>query len=246
MQKQQEPTVLTATVRGADENDVPAFHIECRLSDGQKGAFIVVDGDFPELAANVAASLGVSRREREARLLERASEGLGADLQAELKALANAYRSGEWNPWVTPAVAAPKPVVKQPPAPPRPEADGIEVARPGMLIGLGTGQQVSQLLKIRAVHAGGFMFDVINGGWGGEWRAADNMLRCGNVWRPGEIVFVQTSSETLRGSYAMVMAHMEKRLAEGYCKPRLVLPPPASEPVEDNPDAARFDDAIPY
>jgi len=46
-----EPTVKRCTMRDAiDENDADEIHLECRMSDGQKGAFVVVDGDFPELA----------------------------------------------------------------------------------------------------------------------------------------------------------------------------------------------------
>jgi len=59
MAKENEPRVLAATVRSAEPvaGEPPEYHIECRMSDGQKGAFIVVDGDFPELATTVAACL---------------------------------------------------------------------------------------------------------------------------------------------------------------------------------------------
>lgn len=42
-----------ATIRECEDG----FHIECRMSDGQKGAFIIVDLDYPELANTVVDSL---------------------------------------------------------------------------------------------------------------------------------------------------------------------------------------------
>lgn len=48
-----EPKVVYATVRDGCEE----WHIECRMSDGQKGAFIQVDKEFPELANFVCALL---------------------------------------------------------------------------------------------------------------------------------------------------------------------------------------------
>lgn len=57
-----EPTVEYATVRDAiSDNNMDELHIECRMSDGQKGAFIVVDSDFPELAQRIAAWLNTSK-----------------------------------------------------------------------------------------------------------------------------------------------------------------------------------------
>lgn len=48
-----EPMVRFATVRdGGDE-----WHVECRMSDGQKGAFVTVDSQFPGLAHQIAAAL---------------------------------------------------------------------------------------------------------------------------------------------------------------------------------------------
>lgn len=52
-----EPKVIYAALRNADDE----IHIECRMSDGQKGAFVVVYGDFPELAAEIAAFLNSQR-----------------------------------------------------------------------------------------------------------------------------------------------------------------------------------------
>jgi hypothetical protein len=57
-----EPTVIYATVRDAVED----LHIECRMSDGQKGAFITVDVEFPELAHRVAAMLSPTPEQRTA------------------------------------------------------------------------------------------------------------------------------------------------------------------------------------
>lgn len=45
-----EPTVIYATVRETEDE----FHIECRMSDGQKGAFVRVDIEFEELAFKIA------------------------------------------------------------------------------------------------------------------------------------------------------------------------------------------------
>lgn len=48
-----EPTLKFCAVRdGGDE-----WHIECRMSDGQKGAFVVVDKEFEALAEQVATLL---------------------------------------------------------------------------------------------------------------------------------------------------------------------------------------------
>ena len=50
----QEPTVKFATIRPAvDAHGLDELDIECRMSDGQKGGFIVVDADFPELAQQI-------------------------------------------------------------------------------------------------------------------------------------------------------------------------------------------------
>lgn len=49
----EEPSLIHATVRDAGDE----FHIECRMSDGQKGAFITVDGEFPQLAGIVLDAL---------------------------------------------------------------------------------------------------------------------------------------------------------------------------------------------
>ena len=46
----QEPQVESATVRDAGGE----LHIECRMSDGQKGAFVRVDAEFPGLADRIA------------------------------------------------------------------------------------------------------------------------------------------------------------------------------------------------
>lgn len=45
--------VKHATVRDADDE----LNIECRMSDGQKGAFVTVDAQFPELANRIAEFL---------------------------------------------------------------------------------------------------------------------------------------------------------------------------------------------
>lgn len=49
-----EPTIIDATVReGIDDLGDSEWHIECRFSDGQKFAPIIVDGEFPELADRI-------------------------------------------------------------------------------------------------------------------------------------------------------------------------------------------------
>lgn len=49
-----EPYVKYATVReGLDEDGIIENHIECRLSDGQKFAAIIVDGSFDNLAFDI-------------------------------------------------------------------------------------------------------------------------------------------------------------------------------------------------
>lgn len=49
-----EPTVNFCTMRDATDNcDLEEIHLECRMSDGQKGASIIVDADFPELAKKI-------------------------------------------------------------------------------------------------------------------------------------------------------------------------------------------------
>lgn len=50
--------VLSSTVRHAiDSYDLEEWHIECRLADGQKGAFITVDIEYPELADLISTML---------------------------------------------------------------------------------------------------------------------------------------------------------------------------------------------
>lgn len=53
-----EPTVTYCTQRIAeDENGIEEIHLECRFSDGQKFAAIIVDSDFPGLADKLEAFL---------------------------------------------------------------------------------------------------------------------------------------------------------------------------------------------
>ena len=49
----QEPKVEYATVRDGDDE----LHLECRMSDGQKGAFITVSSEFPKLAFKICMLL---------------------------------------------------------------------------------------------------------------------------------------------------------------------------------------------
>ncbi len=50
-----EATVNYCTLRDAiDSNDLEEIHIECRMSDGCKGAIVIVDADYPELAKKIA------------------------------------------------------------------------------------------------------------------------------------------------------------------------------------------------
>ena len=52
-----EPRVMFCTVRdGCDE-----WHIECRMSDGQKGAFVKVDYPFEQLAQRIADFLNANQ-----------------------------------------------------------------------------------------------------------------------------------------------------------------------------------------
>lgn len=56
--KHEPPKVLVATVRdGVDE-----WHLECRMSDGQKGAFVTVDYDHEELAHLIANFLSARKK----------------------------------------------------------------------------------------------------------------------------------------------------------------------------------------
>ena len=66
-----EPTLKYATIRDA----VDELHIECRMSDGQKGAFITVDAAFPELAERVLAALTACNGISTARLQEYIQHG---------------------------------------------------------------------------------------------------------------------------------------------------------------------------
>lgn len=50
MPKPSEPTILHAGVRDGGEE----WHIECRMSDGQKYAVILVDKPFEQLAHQIA------------------------------------------------------------------------------------------------------------------------------------------------------------------------------------------------
>lgn len=53
-----EPEIDYCTVRCAtDEKGIDSFHIECRFKDGQKFAPIEVDGEFPDLADDIAKFL---------------------------------------------------------------------------------------------------------------------------------------------------------------------------------------------
>lgn len=54
-----EPTVLFATLREAEDQ----IHLECRMSDGQKGVFVIVDSAFPGLAADIALFLNSQWRQ---------------------------------------------------------------------------------------------------------------------------------------------------------------------------------------
>ena len=48
-----ENRVAYATQRCAEDE----IHIECRMRDGQKGAFIIIDARFPELADEIVVYL---------------------------------------------------------------------------------------------------------------------------------------------------------------------------------------------
>ena len=49
-----ESIAILATVRDGDTE----WHVECRMPDGQKGAFVTVDYEFPDLAHRIAGALG--------------------------------------------------------------------------------------------------------------------------------------------------------------------------------------------
>lgn len=236
---QQEPTVLAATVRTAEEAGITEYHLECRMSDGQKGPFVVVDGEFPQLAHNVAASINEqSLLKRDLQLIELIGRQFGRDVQVELQGLAEAYQSGRWNPW-QPLDAPAKPVADA--VAEQPALDAAVILRPGMHLGFGSGGLVGQLVKVKEVASDGFRFTVVNGGWGGVWRSSDKQLFNGEDWRPAEIVYIQGASEKLSGSYHRVMAYMEQKLAEGYALPQLVLPDDGRQ-VTAKPDAATLGD----
>ena len=63
-----EPILNYATVREADDtkNGFRELHIECRMSDGQKGAFATVDYEFPKMARLFAAAPGLLEALKEA------------------------------------------------------------------------------------------------------------------------------------------------------------------------------------
>jgi hypothetical protein len=49
-----EPKVVLCTQRLAEDKDgIVEIHLECRFSDGQKFAAVVIDSDFPELADSI-------------------------------------------------------------------------------------------------------------------------------------------------------------------------------------------------
>lgn len=48
-----EPSLTYVTLRDAGEE----LHLECRMSDGQKGAFVRVDSEFPQLAERILQAL---------------------------------------------------------------------------------------------------------------------------------------------------------------------------------------------
>lgn len=53
-----EPNVRFCTQRIAeDEHGIEEIHLECRFTDGQKFAAVIVDANFPELANKIEAFL---------------------------------------------------------------------------------------------------------------------------------------------------------------------------------------------
>lgn len=51
--------IVSATVRVSDDE---YLHIECRFSDGQKYAAVMVDADHPELAHDICEYLNMRER----------------------------------------------------------------------------------------------------------------------------------------------------------------------------------------
>jgi hypothetical protein len=61
MNTDKEPTVTFCTQRIAvDKNGIDEIHLECRFSDGQKFAAVIVDSDFPELANRIETFLNMN------------------------------------------------------------------------------------------------------------------------------------------------------------------------------------------
>jgi hypothetical protein len=54
--QEDEPVVIQCGVRDGEDD----LHLECRMSDGQKGAFVKVDREFPELANRISKFLSSS------------------------------------------------------------------------------------------------------------------------------------------------------------------------------------------
>lgn len=88
-----EPLVEYATVRNTGYD----WHIECRMSDGQKGAFVQVDASFPELADWIAHQLTHRVAATELSLMREAAKAL-RDAQR--------YGAGDWHDLISKLEAA--------------------------------------------------------------------------------------------------------------------------------------------
>ena len=81
-----EPTVTHCTLRdGGDET-----HIECRMTDGQKGAFVRVDCEFTDLAKRICDFLNGSSTSGMAMIVGRAPSIADAIARERNKALNDA------------------------------------------------------------------------------------------------------------------------------------------------------------
>lgn len=104
---------------------------------------------------------------------------------------------------------------------------GCVVLRPGLVIGLGRGHSVAQAVTVTQVHAWGFSFVVLNGGWRGDWRTDGTIKAEGSSWASNgctsNLLYVQAENEKLPLHYMELMDYMEDKLRSGYNCPQLVL-----------------------
>lgn len=165
-------------------------------------------------------------QQREAKLIELLSAHFHhRDVQAELRALADAYQSGAWDPWAA--------------------NTGVAIVRPGLYLAFGSDKTVAQLVEVTMAHTEGFTFEVLNGGWSGEWRT-DHMMDAGDGWTPCWVAYVQSPGEKLVGDEEDVIRYIERRLANGYTAPQLVLPKQSAAAASIQMREALLDKELPF